>query len=277
MILSALMAALSIAGASLAQNEAAPSQEAKGALIEQHALADKALLHGQYSEARKAFLQAYRDDPENATLMYGLACACSGLGEKEDALRYLARARELGFQNTALARSDNDLFMVRYDARFQELFPAPDGPQAETVSWRFAGSSWGSSARGWEGDWLAVAPVARNVRILEAATGEERFTVAPGAAPTVALAASPDGDLLASLDAEGRLGLIDPTIGALVLADAVPNVSGDGWPARLAFAADGQRILATTDAGLVAWNCDCLLYTSPSPRDRTRSRMPSSA
>ena len=25
------------------------------------------------------------------------------------------------------------------------------------------------------------------------------------------------------------------------------------------------------------WNKDCLLYTSPSPRDRTRSRMPSSA
>ena len=24
-------------------------------------------------------------------------------------------------------------------------------------------------------------------------------------------------------------------------------------------------------------HCDCLLYTSPSPRDRTRSRMPSSA
>ena len=25
------------------------------------------------------------------------------------------------------------------------------------------------------------------------------------------------------------------------------------------------------------WDKDCLLYTSPSPRDRTRSRMPSSA
>ena len=25
------------------------------------------------------------------------------------------------------------------------------------------------------------------------------------------------------------------------------------------------------------WNLSCLLYTSPSPRDRTRSRMPSSA
>ena len=29
--------------------------------------------------------------------------------------------------------------------------------------------------------------------------------------------------------------------------------------------------------GLKEWNTDCLLYTSPSPRDRTRSRMPSSA
>ena len=28
---------------------------------------------------------------------------------------------------------------------------------------------------------------------------------------------------------------------------------------------------------LVGWAVDCLLYTSPSPRDRTRSRMPSSA
>ena len=27
----------------------------------------------------------------------------------------------------------------------------------------------------------------------------------------------------------------------------------------------------------IAESCDCLLYTSPSPRDRTRSRMPSSA
>eukprot|EP00657_Telonema_sp_P-1_P001331 TRINITY_DN13134_c0_g1_i1.p1 TRINITY_DN13134_c0_g1~~TRINITY_DN13134_c0_g1_i1.p1 ORF type:complete len:103 (-),score=50.82 TRINITY_DN13134_c0_g1_i1:117-425(-) len=27
----------------------------------------------------------------------------------------------------------------------------------------------------------------------------------------------------------------------------------------------------------VALHCSCLLYTSPSPRDRTRSRMPSSA
>ena len=33
---------------------------------------------------------------------------------------------------------------------------------------------------------------------------------------------------------------------------------------------------AEPGAGL-AWSKACLLYTSPSPRDRTRSRMPSSA
>ena len=30
-------------------------------------------------------------------------------------------------------------------------------------------------------------------------------------------------------------------------------------------------------SGKFVFNCTCLLYTSPSPRDRTRSRMPSSA
>ena len=29
--------------------------------------------------------------------------------------------------------------------------------------------------------------------------------------------------------------------------------------------------------GTYRWDINCLLYTSPSPRDRTRSRMPSSA
>ena len=29
--------------------------------------------------------------------------------------------------------------------------------------------------------------------------------------------------------------------------------------------------------GVDTWHCHCLLYTSPSPRDRQKSRMPSSA
>ena len=45
---------------------------------------------------------------------------------------------------------------------------------------------------------------------------------------------------------------------------------------------DPEVPLSIVDMGLiygidVTDNNDCLLYTSPSPRDRTRSRMPSSA
>ena len=55
--------------------------------------------------------------------------------------------------------------------------------------------------------------------------------------------------------------------------------------ARAAFEADGfdatsLRAIARgagTTIGMIYYYFPCLLYTSPSPRDRTRSRMPSSA
>ena len=40
---------------------------------------------------------------------------------------------------------------------------------------------------------------------------------------------------------------------------------------------DAEKILTVGDAVKFIENKACLLYTSPSPRDRTRSRMPSSA
>ena len=40
---------------------------------------------------------------------------------------------------------------------------------------------------------------------------------------------------------------------------------------------EGATIEDLGTAKRVVLNKDCLLYTSPSPRDRTRSRMPSSA
>ena len=45
---------------------------------------------------------------------------------------------------------------------------------------------------------------------------------------------------------------------------------------------DGRIVVKSEDAKTAAGELDgpvwvCLLYTSPSPRDRTRSRMPSSA
>ena len=74
----------------------------------------------------------------------------------------------------------------------------------------------------------------------------------------------------------GRLGVTRATV-----TDAVRALEGkglvvvapdphDGRGRLLQITADGQSV-----AGRVAsWGC--LLYTSPSPRDRTRSRMPSS-
>ena len=59
-----------------------------------------------------------------------------------------------------------------------------------------------------------------------------------------------------------------------------------GFPGKLGM--DGSKVWEAWQAGKAAEICDycetdvintylCLLYTSPSPRDRTRSRMPSSA
>ena len=64
--------------------------------------------------------------------------------------------------------------------------------------------------------------------------------------------------------------------------------SGIGRALCMAFAAEGARVVvadinaddAEATAAMInglGVACDCLLYTSPSPRDATLSRMPSSA
>ena len=63
-------------------------------------------------------------------------------------------------------------------------------------------------------------------------------------------------------------GTFEPSI-------TVPNVEG-GEYAILAVADDGRMAISTLSV-IVAEPADCLLYTSPSPRDRQKSRMPSSA
>ena len=40
---------------------------------------------------------------------------------------------------------------------------------------------------------------------------------------------------------------------------------------------EGNVLIESTDGSFIIAGYSCLLYTSPSPRDRTRSRMPSSA
>ena len=57
--------------------------------------------------------------------------------------------------------------------------------------------------------------------------------------------------------------------------ELVAQLMAHGYPR--AAVTDEASMLANLKAQLEAFNQRCLLYTSPSPRDRTRSRMPSSA
>ena len=76
---------------------------------------------------------------------------------------------------------------------------------------------------------------------------------------------SPDGTKVASGSNDDAVKLWDVTTGECLqtLEGHVEEVNS------VSFSPDGRKVASGSN--------DCLLYTSPSPRDRTRSRMPSSA
>ena len=63
----------------------------------------------------------------------------------------------------------------------------------------------------------------------------------------------------------------------LTVAPATSVISVADAKARLAIETTEDDALIQVMINSATDFCDCLLYTSPSPRDRTRSRMPSSA
>ena len=75
-----------------------------------------------------------------------------------------------------------------------------------------------------------------------------------------------------------------PDIGAVLYAQLVPDRQREALAAAAAIGGLGrqlrwldEKVLEALGAAAVERFQACLLYTSPSPRDRTRSRMPSSA
>ena len=114
--------------------------------------------------------------------------------------------------------------------------------------------------------------------------GTPTITAGPGAiAPNNS--ATYDGGLTAGLIGgqvfDALSGEIDP--GETITVQIVAEIDPDD-PAAI-YNADGEfensAVAAGTEPGpggdVFEDTSDCLLYTSPSPRDRTRSRMPSSA
>lgn len=75
----------------------------------------------RYPEAIEAFKRAIDLGHRKATAMYNIACGYSLLNDKENALVWLQRALDNGFDQTGLVADDSDLDPLRSDARFKKI------------------------------------------------------------------------------------------------------------------------------------------------------------
>lgn len=94
-----------------------PADEA--ALLEQQGL--RWLQAGRLEEAKEVMIRSLKLRSENADTLYNLACVCSLLGEREEALDFLEQAVKAGWKNFAHMKTDKDLESIRDEERFLEL------------------------------------------------------------------------------------------------------------------------------------------------------------
>jgi tetratricopeptide (TPR) repeat protein len=80
-------------------------------------------MHGsdRYLEAIDAFKRAADLGHRKATAMYNIACGYSLLNDKENALVWLQRALDNGFESAGYLADDSDLDPLRTDARFKKI------------------------------------------------------------------------------------------------------------------------------------------------------------
>ena len=133
-------------------------------------------------------------------------------------------------------------------------------------------------------DWVYVVAFSRDGHTL--ATGSTDHTARLWNIPDALLtghtnsvlevAFSPDGHTLATGSADKTVRLWKVTDPAHPTPLGTPLTGHTNYVNAVAFSPDGHTLATGSyDQTVRLW--DCLLYTSPSPRDRTRSRMPSSA
>ncbi len=85
---------------------------------ERHAAGLRFFASGEYERAAEFFEQAHREEPDQAGVLYNLACAESHLGRVDDALGHLARSIELQPRFRDAAQTDTDFASLRADPRF---------------------------------------------------------------------------------------------------------------------------------------------------------------
>jgi len=78
---------------------------------------------GRYEEALESHLRTAAAAHRELRIdgLYNSACACALLGRRDEAIDYIARAIDAGFEDTEQASRDTDLESLRKDPRFKSL------------------------------------------------------------------------------------------------------------------------------------------------------------
>jgi len=140
-----------------------------------------------------------------------------------------------------------------------------------------------------DGEILASGSKDGTVKLWRVSDGSLIRTLCGRGSDVYSVAFSPDGQLLASGNSKSIINLWRVSDGSLIRtltgnAQYVHSVAFSPNGELLASASEDRdpnlegviQLWRVSDGSLVR-TLTCLLYTSPSPRDRTRSRMPSSA
>jgi tetratricopeptide (TPR) repeat protein len=75
----------------------------------------------EYEKAREALLEAHEEFPDDATVLFNLACAESLLGQADEAVDHLRQSIANDESFRELAQTDSDFDPIRDDSRFKEL------------------------------------------------------------------------------------------------------------------------------------------------------------
>ena len=89
----------------------------------------RVLLAGDYASMNRAddamreanMAMALR--PNDALVMYNVACTFCGLGKKDEGLSALRKAYDAGFRDADWTRRDPDLALLRDDPEFERMYP----------------------------------------------------------------------------------------------------------------------------------------------------------
>ncbi|MGH9947847.1 MAG: protein kinase domain-containing protein [Pyrinomonadaceae bacterium] len=83
-------------------------------------------LQGRFDEAKREADMAMALRPDDAMILYNIACAFCAMDNAKDAMAALKKAWESGYRNATWTRQDPDLALLHDDPEFDRLYPPTD-------------------------------------------------------------------------------------------------------------------------------------------------------